>query len=91
VGNNGRYLLLINPWVYDFAAYDLWAKPLGLLYLAEYSPIPGTPLWQEAVQCSPFDLQGEPLFHNNTILPCRWDGFDWDDLQTLKAMAHRDM
>jgi hypothetical protein len=27
-------LLLINPWVYDFAAYDLWAKPLGLLYLA---------------------------------------------------------
>ncbi len=27
-------LLLINPWIYDFAAYDLWAKPLGLLYLA---------------------------------------------------------
>lgn len=27
-------LLLINPWVYDFAAYDLWAKPLGFLYLA---------------------------------------------------------
>ena len=27
-------LLLINPWVYDFAAYDLWAKPLGLLSLA---------------------------------------------------------
>jgi radical SAM superfamily enzyme YgiQ (UPF0313 family) len=30
----GRDLLLVNPWVYDFAAYDLWAKPLGLLYLA---------------------------------------------------------
>jgi hypothetical protein len=29
-----KNLLLINPWVYDFAAYDLWAKPLGLLYLA---------------------------------------------------------
>jgi len=27
-------LLLINPWIYDFAAYDLWIKPLGLLYLA---------------------------------------------------------
>ncbi len=27
-------LILINPWVYDFAAYDLWSKPLGLLYLA---------------------------------------------------------
>ena len=26
--------LLINPPIYDFAAYDLWAKPLGLLSLA---------------------------------------------------------
>jgi len=26
-------ILLINPWIYDFAAYDLWAKPLGLLYI----------------------------------------------------------
>ena len=57
-------------------------------YLAEYSPIPGTRLWQEAIRCSPFDLQGEPLFHNNTILPCRWSGLGWDDLQALKAMVH---
>ena len=27
-------VLLVNPWIYDFAAYDMWAKPLGLLYLA---------------------------------------------------------
>ncbi|MDR3112741.1 MAG: radical SAM protein [Endomicrobium sp.] len=27
-------ILLINPPIYDFAAYDLWSKPLGLLYLA---------------------------------------------------------
>lgn len=27
-------LLLINPWVHDFSAYDMWAKPLGLLVLA---------------------------------------------------------
>jgi radical SAM superfamily enzyme YgiQ (UPF0313 family) len=26
--------LLVNPPVYDFAAYDLWAKPLGLLLIA---------------------------------------------------------
>jgi len=26
--------LLINPWIYDFAAYDLWMKPLGMLYIA---------------------------------------------------------
>jgi hypothetical protein len=27
-------ILLINPWIYDFAAHDLWSKPLGLLMLA---------------------------------------------------------
>lgn len=26
--------LLVNPWIYDFAAYDLWSKPLGLLNIA---------------------------------------------------------
>lgn len=25
-------VLLVNPWITDFAAFDLWAKPLGLLY-----------------------------------------------------------
>jgi len=28
-----KKILLINPWIYDFAAYDFWIKPLGLLYL----------------------------------------------------------
>jgi radical SAM superfamily enzyme YgiQ (UPF0313 family) len=28
------HILLVNPWIHDFAAYDVWAKPLGLLYLA---------------------------------------------------------
>ena len=28
------FVLLINPWITDFAAYDLWTKPMGLLLLA---------------------------------------------------------
>ena len=28
------HILLVNPWIHDFAAYDFWAKPMGLLYLA---------------------------------------------------------
>jgi len=34
--NRGRAkdILLINPWIYDFTAYDFWMKPLGLLYVA---------------------------------------------------------
>ena len=33
---SGNNLLLINPWIFDFAAYDLWSQPLGLLYLASF-------------------------------------------------------
>jgi radical SAM superfamily enzyme YgiQ (UPF0313 family) len=29
-----KKILLINPWIYDFKAYDFWMKPLGLLYVA---------------------------------------------------------
>jgi hypothetical protein len=29
-------ILLINPWIHDFAAFNLWARPLGLLEVAEY-------------------------------------------------------
>ncbi len=28
------HIVLINPWIHDFAAYDFWSKPIGLLYLA---------------------------------------------------------
>jgi len=27
------HILLVNPWIHDFAAYDFWATPLGLLTL----------------------------------------------------------
>ena len=30
-------MLLIAPYIHDFAAYDLWLKPLGLLYVAAAS------------------------------------------------------
>lgn len=51
--------------------------------LTEYSPIPGTPLFEKAKKMSPFDLN-EPLFHNNSILPCQWEGFSWTDFGRLK-------
>ena len=28
-----KSILLFNPWIYDFSAYDFWFKPLGLLYI----------------------------------------------------------
>jgi radical SAM superfamily enzyme YgiQ (UPF0313 family) len=29
-------ILLINPWIYDFAAANLWSRPLGLMEVAEF-------------------------------------------------------
>jgi len=34
VKHDAPHILFINPWIHDFAAYDFWAKPLGLLTLA---------------------------------------------------------
>lgn len=29
-----KHILLVNPWITDFTAYDFWLKPLGLLSIA---------------------------------------------------------
>jgi radical SAM superfamily enzyme YgiQ (UPF0313 family) len=56
------------------------ARPM----LVEYSPIPHTPLFERAKRMSQFDLENEPLFHNNSILPCQWEGFTMADYKRLK-------
>jgi radical SAM superfamily enzyme YgiQ (UPF0313 family) len=56
------------------------AKPI----LVEYSPIPETALFEKAREMSKFDLENEPLFHNNSIFPCQWEGFTLADSQRLK-------
>ena len=53
-------------------------------FLAEYSPIPGTRLWEDAIKASPFDLDKDPLFHNSSILPCRSGELSWEHLYQLK-------
>jgi radical SAM superfamily enzyme YgiQ (UPF0313 family) len=58
------------------------AKPI----LAEYSPIPGTKMWVDAIASSLFDIEREPLYHNNTILSCRNDDFSYEAYCRLKAM-----
>jgi len=31
--HTSKNILLVNPWITDFVAYDFWLKPLGLLYV----------------------------------------------------------
>ena len=51
---------------------DFVAANSVMPFIAEYSPLPHTQLWEKAVKASEYDLNNEPLFHNNTLLPC-WD------------------
>jgi len=60
----------------------------GIPVLAEFSPIPGTPIWEEAVRYSRFDLEHDPLFHNNSIFPCAWEHFTWEDHLDIKGIAN---
>lgn len=54
--------------------------------LTHYTPIPGTRMWEEAKQNSRFNLEENPVFTNNSILPCSRDDFSWDELAYLKKL-----
>jgi hypothetical protein len=56
--------------------------------LAEYAPVPGTPLFDEAKRRSRLDLD-EPLNHNKTLAPFRFPDFGMDALRRLKDLTRR--
>jgi radical SAM superfamily enzyme YgiQ (UPF0313 family) len=85
----GVYLLLCLPGQEDaeVAASIRRVRELGSTpVLALYSPIPGTKLWPEALAASPYDLEHEPLFQNNSLFPC-WPTFSWERYTLLKRLA----
>jgi hypothetical protein len=55
--------------------------------LAYYSPIPHTAMWPEAVAASRYDLAADPIFTNNSILPCQSETFNWGTISALKELA----
>ena len=55
--------------------------------LAYYSPIPHTAMWPEAVSASRYDLASDPIFTNNSILPCQSEAFNWETVSALKELA----
>lgn len=65
-----------------------YVKDFGITpRLAEYSPIPSTDLWPEAIRASRFNLETEPLFHNNSIFPCQPEEFLTETIPYLKNLA----
>ncbi|MBN2001520.1 radical SAM protein, partial [candidate division KSB1 bacterium] len=56
-----NHILLVNPWIYDFAAYDLWSKPLGLLYLASLLRLNGVNIsWVDCLDPDHPDMHDVP-------------------------------
>jgi len=63
-------------------------RAFGLkMHVSEYSPIPGTMLWNKAIEFSAYDLKNEQLFHNNSIFACEWKKFNMEQLNYLKSEA----
>ncbi len=55
--------------------------------LAYYSPIPHTAMWPAAISTSRYDLAADPVFTNNSILPCQSEAFNWETVSELKELA----
>jgi radical SAM superfamily enzyme YgiQ (UPF0313 family) len=55
--------------------------------IAYYSPIPHTGLWKKAVASSRYELESDPVFTNNSILPCQHKPFSWESISCLKNLA----
>jgi radical SAM superfamily enzyme YgiQ (UPF0313 family) len=53
---------------------------------AYYSPIPHTALWPKAVTSSRYDLEADPIFTNNAIIPCSKDAFSWATISHIKKL-----
>ncbi len=59
----------------------------GSPHLSYFSPIPGTGIWNEARRFVPFDIDDEPLFHNNTVYILTNRNFSERTIARLKSKA----
>ena len=55
--------------------------------LAYYSPIPHTAMWPKAVAASRYELEVDPIFTNNSVIPCQSEAFNWETISALKELA----
>ena len=57
------------------------------VYVSEFSPVPGSPIWERCVELCELPIAEEPLYQNNTLLPMAWEGFTRADLAAVKECA----
>ncbi len=64
-------------------------KQIGITPVAAYyTPIPHTALWPKAVAASRYDLESDPIFTNNAVIPCQKEPFSWETVRSLKELIN---
>lgn len=58
-------------------------------YLAEYTPIPHTPMYDEFKDAARFPVSADAIYQNNAVFPYAWEGFTEDDLNWLKRYVKK--
>ncbi len=81
MGLPGQELSTVERSIQTVQAAEI--KPI----IAYYSPIPHTALWPAALKTSRYDLAADPIFTNNSIMPCQSESFNWETVSALKELA----
>lgn len=56
-------------------------------YIAEYTPIPHTPMYDNFKDIARLPVSTDAIYQNNALFPYAWEGFTEDDLNFLKRYA----
>ncbi|MDD3846819.1 MAG: radical SAM protein [Syntrophorhabdaceae bacterium] len=56
-------------------------------HIAEYTPIPHTPMFETYKEAARFPIADDAIYQNNALFPYAWEGFTEEDLNYLKRYA----
>lgn len=79
--------LPLQRWGDVKAAIDYLAGLGVKIHLAEYTPIPHTPMFDEFQSHARYPVADDPVYQNNALFPFAWEGFTDEDLMFLKQYA----
>ncbi len=86
----GVYILAGLPfqkWEEVKEAIDYLA-PFGvMIHIAEYTPIPHTPLFEAHHAHARYPIAEDAVYQNNALFPFAWQGFADEDLSFVKRYA----
>ncbi len=83
----GVYILSGLPfqrWETVRAAIDYLSSFGVRTEIAEYTPIPHTPLFDQHHAAARYPVAQDPIYQNNALFPFAWEGFTEEDLSNLK-------